>query len=195
MRNHVSCKVGDGTKIFLWHDRVWGPVPLINNIPMEAICQVGLDPNSKIKDMISAGKWKWPSERSNSFCNKLPITVPSLSDKAKDLFTWETNDGNKLWRSLKKQAKFDFMPNNWDAIMAAMTHLRHNRSIKSVLRRIILAACVYFIWNERNKRLFTSDKKLTSLTVKRTSQTKEVCKLWKVVLDMKLNDILLESLT
>ncbi|GJX69408.1 hypothetical protein Tco_0305135 [Tanacetum coccineum] len=105
---------------------------------------------------------------------------------------------SKVWRSLKKQEKFDFMPDNWDAIMAAMTQLRHNRSIKSVLRRIILAACVYFIWKERNKRLFTSDKKdsndltaeivnyvrlkLTSLTVKMTSQTEEVCKLWKVVL-------------
>ncbi|GJX69407.1 RNA-directed DNA polymerase, eukaryota, reverse transcriptase zinc-binding domain protein [Tanacetum coccineum] len=93
MRNQVSCKVRDGTKIFLWHDRWWGPFPLINSILMEAICQVGLDPNSKIKDMISEGKWKWPSEWSNSFCNKLPITVPSLSDEAKDLFMWETNDG------------------------------------------------------------------------------------------------------
>ncbi|GJU90457.1 RNA-directed DNA polymerase, eukaryota, reverse transcriptase zinc-binding domain protein [Tanacetum coccineum] len=71
----------------------WGPVPLINSIPKEAICQVGLDPNSKIKDMISASQWIWPSERSNSFCNKLPIIVPSLNDEAKDLFLWETNDG------------------------------------------------------------------------------------------------------
>ncbi|GJV54248.1 RNA-directed DNA polymerase, eukaryota, reverse transcriptase zinc-binding domain protein [Tanacetum coccineum] len=200
--------------VFILPKYVWGPVPLINNIPMEAICQVGLDPNSKIKDMISAVqgrlttqkrllKWYLKKEISCSLCGACPESLNHLF--------FDCHYSSKLWRSLKKQAKFDFMPDNWDAIMAAMTHLRHNRSIKSVLRRIILAACVYFIWNERNKRLFTSDKKdsndltaeivnyvrlkLTSLTVKRTSQTEKVCKLWKVVLDMKLNDILLESLT
>nr|GEX41402.1 reverse transcriptase domain, reverse transcriptase zinc-binding domain protein [Tanacetum cinerariifolium] len=137
--------------------------------------------------------------------------VPSLKDEAKDPFMWESNDGKYYIYSTNREWKDWRMKDNKDATMAAMTQLRHNRSIKSVLRRIILAACVYFIWNERNKRLFTSDKKdskeltakivnyvrlkLTSLTVKRTSQTEEISKLWKVELDMKLDDILLESLT
>ncbi|GJW58496.1 RNA-directed DNA polymerase, eukaryota, reverse transcriptase zinc-binding domain protein [Tanacetum coccineum] len=190
------------SKISAHEMKWWGPVPLINNIPMEAICQVGLDPNSKIKDMISA-----VMKLSPGLCGKLMREVIQITPLVEHDREGECRITSKLWRSLKKQEKFDFMPDNWDAIMAAMTQLRHNRSIKSVLRRIILAACVYFIWNERNKRLFTSDKKdsndltaeivnyvrlkLTSLTVKRTSQTEKVCKLWKVVLDMKLNDILL----
>ncbi|GJV18645.1 hypothetical protein Tco_1367665 [Tanacetum coccineum] len=164
--------------LILW----WGPVPLINNIPMEAICQVGLDPNSKIKDMISAAYivlW-----------GKLMMGSATITLLVENRRNGECRITSKLWRSLKKQENFDFMPDNWDAIMAAMTQLRHNRSIKSVLRRIILAACIYFIWNERNKRLFTSDKKdsndltaeivnyvrlkLTSLTVKMTSLTEEV---------------------
>ncbi|GJU90458.1 reverse transcriptase domain, reverse transcriptase zinc-binding domain protein [Tanacetum coccineum] len=146
-------------------------------------------------------KWYLEKQMSCSLCGACP-------DSLNHLF-FDCHYSSKVWRRLKKLENFDYMPDKWDAIMAAMTQLRHNRSIKSVLRRIILAACVYFIWNGRNKRLFTSDKKdsltaeivnyvrlkLTSHTVKRTSQTEEVCKLWKVELDMKLDDILLESLT
>ncbi|GKA77411.1 hypothetical protein Tco_0783872 [Tanacetum coccineum] len=94
------------------------------------------------------------------------------------------------------------MPNRWDDLLIDMTSMRHNKSIKSVLRRIVFAACVYFIWNERNTRLFINDKKnnnelvfevvnhirlkLASLTVKRACQTVEIYKKWKVDLNVKI---------
>ena len=78
-----------------------------------------------------------------------------------------------------------------------------NESIRSVLSRIIFAACVYFIWNERNKRLFTNDKhdskelinivinhirlKLSSLKVKRSIPVMKVCNNWDVIMNGKLD--------
>ncbi|GJZ33992.1 RNA-directed DNA polymerase, eukaryota, reverse transcriptase zinc-binding domain protein [Tanacetum coccineum] len=62
MRKHVFCKLRDGSSIFLWHDRWWGPEPLIKTIPLAVINQAGLDPRSTIKDMTSNGQWKWPNE-------------------------------------------------------------------------------------------------------------------------------------
>ncbi|GJT68932.1 hypothetical protein Tco_1028218 [Tanacetum coccineum] len=72
-----------------------------------------------------------------------------------------------------------------------------NKSIKSITRRIVLAACVYFVWNERNKRLFSGDKreskdllaviinnvrlKFSSLTVKKTTQVEVASKRWQGV--------------
>ncbi|GJW27092.1 hypothetical protein Tco_0040903 [Tanacetum coccineum] len=74
-----------------------------------------------------------------------------------------------------------------------------NNSIRSVLRRLILAACVYYIWDERNKRLFGNQKrdyktvlftiinhirmKLTSLKVKNSAQVAKVNKDWQVTLN------------
>ncbi|GKB50094.1 hypothetical protein Tco_0900847 [Tanacetum coccineum] len=35
----------------------------------------------------------------------------------------------------------------------------HNRSINSVLSKIVLGAVVYYIWQERNKRQFTNERR------------------------------------
>ncbi|GJY23445.1 hypothetical protein Tco_0397103 [Tanacetum coccineum] len=112
--------------------------------------------------------------------------------------------------SLKFKSSIENFPDKWEDVMAAMIQLKHNRSIKSILRRITVAACVYFIWNERNKRLFTNEKKdsnelitdlvnyirlkLACLTIKRTNQTEEVCKAWKVDLNVRIGGTLMESI-
>ncbi|GKB10680.1 RNA-directed DNA polymerase, eukaryota, reverse transcriptase zinc-binding domain protein [Tanacetum coccineum] len=62
MRKHVTCKVGDGASIFLWHDKWWGPEPISKLVSMDDIIQNGLDPNAKLKDMITEGvkdKFLW----------------------------------------------------------------------------------------------------------------------------------------
>ncbi|GJS16025.1 RNA-directed DNA polymerase, eukaryota, reverse transcriptase zinc-binding domain protein [Tanacetum coccineum] len=239
-----SCQVGDGSKIFLWHDKWWGHEPLIKSIPMETIRQAGLESNVKLKDMIKNGLWKWPMEWNSTFRYNLPNFVPKLIEGLKDSYLWETNDGkcnnfstnrawkdrlttqerimkwylekqlkcslcgmkpnslnhlffecnysNMVWKELMEKSDHYAMPNRWDDLLITMKNIRNNKSIKSVLRRIVLVACVYFIWNERNKRLFTNDKKnnneliaevvnhiklkLACLTVKRTYQTVDICK-------------------
>ncbi|GJS95855.1 reverse transcriptase zinc-binding domain-containing protein [Tanacetum coccineum] len=79
-------------------------------------------------------------------------------DSLNHLF-FECQYSNKIWSLMKKKSSSETLPDKWEDILATMTQLKHNRSIKSVLRRIIIVACVYFIWNERNKRLFTNDKR------------------------------------
>ena len=85
-----------------------------------------------------------------------------------------------------------------------MISQKFNKSIKSILRRIGLAACVYYIWNERNKRVFTNEKqdvevlintivnhirlKLSSLNVKESLQVANVCKKWNVTMNLKKGD-------
>ncbi|GKD04196.1 hypothetical protein Tco_1179170 [Tanacetum coccineum] len=56
---------------------------------MEMITQAGLDPRSKIKDMIIDGQWNWPREWNNSLSHKLPNSVPSLNDGTKDMMYYE----------------------------------------------------------------------------------------------------------
>nr|GEX02552.1 RNA-directed DNA polymerase, eukaryota, reverse transcriptase zinc-binding domain protein [Tanacetum cinerariifolium] len=47
MRKHIVYKVGEGSKIFLWHDKWWGPEPLSKFIPTNDIRQAGLDTELK----------------------------------------------------------------------------------------------------------------------------------------------------
>ncbi|GJY20023.1 putative reverse transcriptase domain, reverse transcriptase zinc-binding domain protein [Tanacetum coccineum] len=133
-------------------------------------------------------KWYPEKELTCSYCGVCP-------DSTNHLF-FECCYSMSIWRIMKERAGITNMPNNWDEIMTFMTARKHNRSINSLLRRITLAACVYFIWCERNKRVFNSERrcskvlieeitihlrmKLASLNVKSTKQIEDVCKKWKV---------------
>lgn len=79
----------------------------------------------------------------------------------------------------------------------------------SILRRIVLAACVYYVWNERNKRLFANEKrdykvlltvivnnirlKLASLKVKKSAKIDEVSKRWQVYMNQIDSDSLIKD--
>ncbi|GKD91172.1 RNA-directed DNA polymerase, eukaryota, reverse transcriptase zinc-binding domain protein [Tanacetum coccineum] len=205
MRKHIICKVGDGSSIFLWHDKRWGPEPISTLIPMETVLKAGLESKVGLKDTIRGDKWSWPVTLQNLSVLK-SIHVPKLSDGIKDKFLWYTNDGKtvnystkkawKDWRNTSDKVRWhDFVwfsnctPKHsfimWIAVQGRLTTQerlikwyldkqvaclfredivnfmivkKHNKSIKSLLLRLILAACVYYIWTERNKRHFTNEK-------------------------------------
>ncbi|GJZ75169.1 hypothetical protein Tco_0639634, partial [Tanacetum coccineum] len=200
IRNHVICKVGDEASIFIWNDKWWGPEPITKLISMDDVIQEGLDPNSKLNDMINRGKWRWPVTVQNNNVLK-NILVPKLTEGVKDEFLWINKDGKSMSYSTNKTWK-DWR-NNGDK--------KHNKSIRSVLIKVIIAACVYFIWTERNKRHFTNEKqsckdlvdnvvyhvrlKLASLTVKWTEQVEDISRKWKIIFNVRNEDgILLDTM-
>lgn len=114
---------------------------------------------------------------------------------------FECSYSNKIWKEVKKLTNQETVPNKWDDVVSCMTCQKFNRSIKSVLRRIILAGYMYYIWNERNKRQFSNEKrdnkellaavinytrlKLSSLQIKKTTQVLEIERKWRVVINVK----------
>ncbi|GKD46635.1 hypothetical protein Tco_1271280 [Tanacetum coccineum] len=136
--------------------------------------------------------WKQILSLRNKMRNHIiSVPVPNFDQVVKNVILWET----------KGASDQNSLPDRWDDIISTLANQKHNKSIKSVLRRLTLAACVYYILQERNKRIFTSDKKksnelvaeifnhlrlkLASLTVKRTAQVVEVSKKWKVKMNTK----------
>ncbi|GJV32919.1 RNA-directed DNA polymerase, eukaryota, reverse transcriptase zinc-binding domain protein [Tanacetum coccineum] len=170
-----------------WCDLVW----FSNCTPKHSFI-VWMAVQDKLTTQERIMKWYPEKQLKCSLCGMQP-------DSLNYLF-FECNYSNMVWKEMMEKSDYYAMPNIWDVLLITMTNMRNNKSIKSVLRRIVFAACVYFIWNERNKRLFTNDKKnnneliaemvnhirlkLASLTVKRTCQTVEICKKWKVNLNV-----------
>ncbi|GJV21521.1 hypothetical protein Tco_1370541 [Tanacetum coccineum] len=81
------------------------------------------------------------------------------------------------------------IPTNWMDIVEKVADLPCSNTIRSILRRIILATFVYYIWKERNSRLFTNNKvtaqdnirlQLLSLKVKDSAQVKLVATEWNI---------------
>ena len=113
---------------------------------------------------------------------------------------------------MKKSMEQCNLTDNLNEVILSLSSLPNNRSIMSVVRRLVLGASVYFIWQERNKRLFGTEKrkwqelvtvikntvriklvikntvriKLLSLRVKMSPKVVKVMDYWKV--DMQCID-------
>ncbi|GJW88424.1 RNA-directed DNA polymerase, eukaryota, reverse transcriptase zinc-binding domain protein [Tanacetum coccineum] len=66
---------------------------------------------------------------------------------------------SRIWEALKLKINGADLPNEWDRLVNEMAARFKNRSIKSVVSKIAFGAAVYFIWQERNKRQFTREKR------------------------------------
>ena len=84
----------------------------------------------------------------------------------------------------------------WKDIIHGLVNDHNGNNIDSVVKRLILAASVYCIWNERNCRIFNDENKsaeevanrileivkmkLMSLKVKESPAVKKVERLWSI---------------
>ncbi|GKA59380.1 hypothetical protein Tco_0758693 [Tanacetum coccineum] len=140
------------------------------------ICDARFDLKAIIADMITNGQWIWNDEWQNKFPNICSVNVHNLTNE-KDTVVWKSKNGsikkfsveqvwedynentpNVNWGKLKflKNIKGADIPNDWLNIIDMMANKFQNKSIKSVLSKIVLGAVV---WQERNKRQFTNEKR------------------------------------
>ena len=160
--------------------------------------------NGRLSTQDRLRKWYPGRQMACSLCDNCP-------DSLNHLF-FECPYSLRIWKEFKKKIEQEDLPDSWDDIVRCMIRMKCNRSIKSILRRVGFAACVYYIWNERNKRLFSDEKrkvedlineihnhlrlKLSSLHVKETTQFTDVCNKWKVVMNFKKGDeTVMDSIT
>ncbi|GJY51265.1 reverse transcriptase domain, reverse transcriptase zinc-binding domain protein [Tanacetum coccineum] len=89
-------------------------------------------------------KW-YPDKQVNClFCGRCP-------DSLNHLF-FECYFTKEIWCKIRTIAGINSMPDKWEDIVYLMSVKKHNKSIKSVLVRLILDACVYFIWGLKETR-------------------------------------------
>ncbi|GJR38332.1 hypothetical protein Tco_1214016 [Tanacetum coccineum] len=69
------------------------------------------------------------------------------------------NYSRRLWERLKSMANLGNVSNSWAQIISSMVNMLSKNTIWSVIQRLILGASIYFIWQERNFRLFENGEK------------------------------------
>ncbi|GKB93010.1 RNA-directed DNA polymerase, eukaryota, reverse transcriptase zinc-binding domain protein [Tanacetum coccineum] len=80
------------------------------------------------------------------FCKKMP-------DNHNHLF-FGCDFPKAVWCRLKDLVKLDHAPNCWSDIISFLLNRPINKFIWSILQRLVLGACVYIVWQERNLRTF-----------------------------------------
>ncbi|XP_071699071.1 uncharacterized protein [Rutidosis leptorrhynchoides] len=101
-----------------------------------------------------------------------------------------------IWVGMKRKMIFKGLPNQLNGIVECLAKYPYSNKIWCTVNRIMLAACVYFVWNERNCRLFRNQKrsadvlctaiegfiqmKLLTLKVKDSDHTRMVARVWSL---------------
>ncbi|GJV15630.1 putative RNA-directed DNA polymerase [Tanacetum coccineum] len=166
-----------------WYDMIWFP----NNIPRHAF-NLWLIVKHKLKtqDRIS---WWDASSSLGSACSLCEV-VP---DSHEHLF-FDCPFAAQVWNHMKSKAGLDNVPNDVYAIIIHVGTGAKRKSTKIVIAKLVLAAAAYYLWQERNKRLFTKNKrsanqiiecissvvrlKLLSCGLKRTKEGEFYARVW-----------------
>ncbi|GJW51259.1 RNA-directed DNA polymerase, eukaryota, reverse transcriptase zinc-binding domain protein [Tanacetum coccineum] len=88
-----------------------------------------------------------------------------------------------VWKDMVKKMNLKMISYNWMDIVTDLIEIRNENNIWNVVRRISFAVVVYFIWQERNQRIFRSEKrKADSLHI-------VICKVVKLkLMNIKVKD-------
>ncbi|XP_071714248.1 uncharacterized protein [Rutidosis leptorrhynchoides] len=80
------------------------------------------------------------------FCKSVP-------DSQVHLF-FECNFSKRVWSKAKVLIPVQLPSDNWQQIVASLAPVAHRRAARVVVTKLVFAATVYFVWQERNARLF-----------------------------------------
>ena len=64
-----------------------------------------------------------------------------------------------VWQSMCKMAKFQYMDITWDGIVDKLSNVTNGGGIWELIKKLCLDATVYYIWQERNSRIFNGQKR------------------------------------
>ncbi|GJW82006.1 putative reverse transcriptase domain, reverse transcriptase zinc-binding domain protein [Tanacetum coccineum] len=155
----------DGNSTSAWFHN-WNVLsPLLSIISNRDIHRAGFSLDSKVATLIDHCSWTWPNEWYDKYPSLLNIVVPMLSE-ATDGLSWRNMNNMvgdflvaKVWEYLKQFTCISNIPSDLNSIVGFITPLAKIRSIRSVIFKLVFAASCYFIWQERNNRLFKKSKR------------------------------------
>ncbi|PWA69495.1 reverse transcriptase zinc-binding domain-containing protein [Artemisia annua] len=103
-----------------------------------------------------------------------------------------------VWGNLKPLCKLDDISDVWAEIVSGISVRNANNSLWSIIQRLVFGVAVYYIWQERNIRLFqqnfrseesvfkitidTIRHKLLSLKINRSVESEKAAAIWKIPL-------------
>nr|GEW70594.1 RNA-directed DNA polymerase, eukaryota, reverse transcriptase zinc-binding domain protein [Tanacetum cinerariifolium] len=113
---------------------------------------------------LIAKRWKWPNDWYDKFSRITSLNIPAIDAGIADKIVWKTNNGmitefsvSIVHQDLSRQS---LITPWWKlSVLQGMIGAGNGNNINSILKRLLLVACVYHIWQERNNRIFKDSMK------------------------------------
>nr|GEV78383.1 hypothetical protein [Tanacetum cinerariifolium] len=131
----------------------WGWRNILHLRPISA----GLNPSSKLRDIIFNGAFSWPPVLSDKYSFLQSIIMPNVLDR-RDLLEWRNELGLvksfSIWSHMSRYTGMNSVGSVFTQIVSAIMPFAKRKSSRSVIAKLVLAACAYFVWQEWNEHLF-----------------------------------------
>nr|GEU72208.1 hypothetical protein [Tanacetum cinerariifolium] len=80
------------------------------------------------------------------------------------LSSWDVN-GSLVWHHMRDLVGLSHLPSSFEVILDFVTPMAKRRTSSNMVSKLVLAASVYFIWLERNDRLFNNSKRTVAQVI------------------------------
>ncbi|GJX47932.1 RNA-directed DNA polymerase, eukaryota, reverse transcriptase zinc-binding domain protein [Tanacetum coccineum] len=150
---------------------------LSKNISKKEIFYVGFNDQNKLADVMDSDGWKWPTDWFVKYLWISNMKTPILNN-CPDKAVWVDSNGierrfctNTVWKDVRStsakeiwkktcgKARMKFHNDSWNNTLDEMSKGVANKSVWGVIRKLCLDVVVYYIWQERNLRLFNNDQR------------------------------------
>ncbi|GKD01847.1 RNA-directed DNA polymerase, eukaryota, reverse transcriptase zinc-binding domain protein [Tanacetum coccineum] len=176
-----------GGDIVPWSNLVWFSQCIPRHSFMLWLAIIG-----RLNTHDNMAHWDWNENFRCIFYGKEP-------DSHNHLF-FECEFPKSIWCTLKSMVRLDYAPNSWHDIVEYILKRPINKSIWSILQRLVLGATVYMVWQERNLRTFQNRHRsmeelynlikdvvrlrIMGLSLKASSQVFVAADIWKFIVNM-----------
>ncbi|GJR15499.1 hypothetical protein Tco_0798151 [Tanacetum coccineum] len=151
-------RIESGSTVFAWFDKFCSKSPLSDVISMRDIHRAGFNAVTKVRDIAIEGHF--PLEWSSKYPNLNMLAVPLFTD-LEDILEWRDLKGGvyPFLDHLKVLTSLNQVSASFASIMSHLVPISKRRHARSVIVKILVVACSYYIWQERNWRLFRNQKR------------------------------------
>ncbi|GJT50638.1 ribonuclease H-like domain-containing protein [Tanacetum coccineum] len=143
VRPYFWVKLGNGKSTSIWFDSWCSICPLSPLLTVRDITSEGFNIYNTVADLVENGAWLWPSTWLQKAHALSMVPAPHLD----------------VWNNIRHLAGMEQVQPVLHDIVNYLQPMANNRTASSIIGRLILAASSYYIWLERNSRIFKKVKK------------------------------------
>ncbi|GKE61297.1 hypothetical protein Tco_1511664 [Tanacetum coccineum] len=177
VQEFIWYKIGNGYNISIWHDR-WCPLSLLANfVSTRDMYRAGLNMSSIVSDVVHDGSLAWPPELGVKYPILNSIYVINVAPNSPNKLEWRTHSRAvkkfvvstvcqairtrdvKVWKHMTDFAGLSQKHYNIYDVVSSILLIAKRRTSDIVIIKLVIAASPYFLWQERNERLFKNNKR------------------------------------